>query len=196
MKSLIIVTEVCIYQIVKAIKFLLCWERMITEMHFYNCQSQWKLMVEQRERESKWGMSRYRWVSLKTFWKRIYKETKRKRKISEKTEFEKIPFSKRKFSFHLFFSKYCWKRMIKHENECIGFVRTMRIIQKSRKSIRSGQKVKKRKFSQKNIFWKILFFSRDFSLSLKIFLFFSRFLSLSYFSLQINWNEIHLMYWK
>ena len=120
------------------------------------------------------------WVSLKSFWKRIYKETKRKRKISEKREFlqerffpEKILFSKRKFSFHLFFSKYCWRRMIKHENESIGCVRTMRIIQKSRKSIRSGQKVKKRIFSGKkslvkkfSIFLRFFSFSRDFSLFL------------------------------
>ena len=113
------------------------------------------------------------WVSLKTFCKRIYKETKRKRKISEKREFfqeiffpEKILFSKRKFSFHLFLSKYCWRRMIKHDNESIGCVRTMKIIQKSIKSIRSVQKVKKRIFSwKKSLLKKFSFFLRFFSFS-------------------------------
>ena len=126
--------------------------------------------------ESTWNVS---WVSLKTFWKWYYKETKRKRKISEKKRIsqerffpEKILFSKKKFSFHNFFSKYSWRRKIKHENGSIGCVRTIRIVQKSRKSIRSGQKVKKRIFSGKNLFWKnSLFFwkfslSRDFSLFL------------------------------
>ena len=120
------------------------------------------------------------WVSLKTFWKIIYKETKRKRKISEEENFfqekffpEKSLFSKRKFSFHIFFSKYSWRRVIKHENGSIGCVRTIRIVQKSRKSIRSGQKVKKRIFSRKksllkkfSFFLRFFSFSRDFSLFL------------------------------
>ena len=40
------------------------------------------------------------WISLKTFWKRIYKKTERQRKISEKREFslEKISFEKILFS--------------------------------------------------------------------------------------------------
>ena len=67
-----------------------------------------------------------------------------------------------------------------------------RKVHKVKKSIRSGQKVKKRIFSGKNLFWKNSLFFWDFSLSLEIFLFFSKFLSLSYFSLEINWNEIHL----
>ena len=53
------------------------------------------------------------------------------RKISEKENFfrrdffpEKILFSKRKFSFHIFLSEYLWRRVIKHENGSIGCVRT------------------------------------------------------------------------
>ena len=120
------------------------------------------------------------WVSLKTFWERLYKETKGKRKISEKREFvqerffpEKILFSKRKFSFHIFFSNYFLRRVIKHENRSIGCVRTIKVVQKSRKIIRSGQKVKKRIFSGKksllkklSFFLRFFSFSRDFSLFL------------------------------
>ena len=87
---------------------------------------------------------------------------------------------------------YSWRRVIKHENGSIGCVRTIRILQKSRKSIGSGLKLKKIIFSGKNLFWKNSLFSWNFSCSLEIFLFFSGFLSLSYFSLEINWNEIHL----
>ena len=86
------------------------------------------------------------WVSLKTFCKRIYKETKRKKKSQKIENFfrrdffpEKILFSKRKFSFQIFFSDFSWRRVIKHENGSIGCVRNIRIVQKSRKSIRSGQ---------------------------------------------------------
>ena len=102
--------------------------------------------------------------------------------------------SKRKFSLHIFFSKYSWRRVIKHENGSIECVRTIGIVQKSRKCITSGQKLQKIIFSGKNLFWKNSLFFWNFSLSLEIFLFFSRFLSLSYFSLEINWNEIHLIF--
>ena len=128
------------------------------------------------------------WVSLKTFWKRFYKETKRKRKISEKKRIsqerffpEKILFSKKKISFHKFFSKYSWRRVIKHENGSIGCVRTIRIVQKSRKSIRSGQKVKKRIFSGKKSLLK------KFSFSLRFFSF-----SRDFFSFSLNFYLFHI----
>ena len=122
------------------------------------------------------------------------KKSQKKRIFSGEIFFpEKSLFSKRKFSFHTFLSKYSWKRVIKHENGSIGCVRTIRIHQKSRKSIRSGQKLKKRIFSGKksllkkfSFFLKFFSFSRDFSLFLWIFvsfLFFSR-------------NEIHLFFQK
>ena len=79
-----------------------------------------RVVLDETKRKKLKGMI-YSWVSLKTFWKRIYKETKRKRKISEKKEnFFRRDFFQRKFSFHLFFSKYCWRRIIKHENGSIG----------------------------------------------------------------------------
>ena len=64
------------------------------------------------------------------------------RKISKKENFfrrdffpEKILFFKRKFSFHIFFSEYSWRRVIKHENGSIGCVRTNRIVQKVEKAL-------------------------------------------------------------
>ena len=68
----------------------------------------------------------------------------------------------------------------------------MRIIQKVEKALKVKKSEKENFLSKKISSEKILFFFWDFSLSLEIFLFFSRFLSLSYFSLKINWNEIHL----
>ena len=147
------------------------------------------------------------------FIKNILKENlqrdKEKEKNLSKREFfqekffpEKSLFSKRKFSFHTFFSKYSWRRVIKHENGSIGCVRTIRIVQKSRKSIRSGQKVKKRIFSGKksllkkfSFFLKVFSFSRFFSFSLDFCLFpifllkSTEMKSTSYLQVKYDWEE-------
>ena len=124
----------------------------------------------------------HRWISLKTFWKRICKETEKKRKISEKREFslEKSLFWKNslfleKILFHKFFFKFSWRKVNKHENGSIGSVRTVGRLWRSRKSNRSGQKVKREFSLGKRIFQKrvssrenSLFSYRFFSFSLSL----------------------------
>ena len=119
---------------------------------------------------------------IKTFLKRIYKETEKKRKISEKREFslEKNLFWKNslfleKILFLKFFSKFSWRKVNKHENGSIGSVRTVERVWRSIWSITSGQKVKREFSVRKRIFQKRFFFRenslflRNFSLSLCLF---------------------------
>ena len=139
------------------------------------------------------------WVSLKIFWKRTYKETKRKRKISEKRQFFQERFFQRKFSFPWENSLFPYFSLIivgeelsNTKMEASDVLELWEWLKKVEKALEVDKKWKREFSLKKNLFWRISLFFWDFSLSLEIFLFFSRYLSLSYFSLEINWNEIHL----
>ena len=69
-------------------------------MYIQNVENH-KVILEDRKKWRENGLFNFNnsWVSFKTFWKRIYKETKRKRKISEKRQFFQERFFQRKFSF-------------------------------------------------------------------------------------------------
>ena len=84
---------------------------------------------------------------------REIEKSQKKREFFEERFFQrKFSFPREKSLFTCFSLNILEKNYQKNENGSIGCVRAIRIVQKSRKSIRSGQKVKKRIFSGKNIF--------------------------------------------
>ena len=103
---------------------------------------------------------------IKKHFEREFTKRQREREKSQKKEnflrrdfFRKNSLFQEKSLFSHIFLKISWRRVIKHENGSIGCVRAIRIVKKSRKSIRSGQKVKKRIFSGKKSLLKNSLFS-------------------------------------
>ena len=126
-----------------------------------------------------WYMS---WISLKKFWKRIYKETERKRKISEKKRIFsekksllKNSLSYRKFSFHFLSTcnaPYASSNSFNSSNTSNASIFMF---------IYFFQEDVEKNSWKENFLWKSIFLEK-FSFLSKIFLFLFRFLSFCKFS--------------